>query len=159
PPIDRQDLIAAACACRGASYPDLFLRCYRRQVMNLADRVEYGLVASHGESMHLFTAFAVREDVVELAVVPGHIDGDVGIEKRARQMLLNGGLRLFQGQARNIYAAVASQADRAIGTDQVFAANLLGAPELDQRNHDLRFLDELAEMFYERALNLIHGEI
>src|SRR5262249_59523127 len=96
----------------GAPAPGGGLRAAGWDPADIVDRVQHRLVAGDRElEDRLPVAAAVGNDVVGLAVVGEHIDGELRLLEELRQILLDDVARLLQRQAGDVDTAIRAQAD------------------------------------------------
>ena len=121
---------------RAAGDPDVLLGGHRRQAVDLGHRVQHGLVADDGEAVDLLAvATAVGDDVVHLAVVGQDVHVHVfrlhrvHLDRFGVEPALDGEgdheADLIQVHARHVHGAVDAEVERAVGPDEVLAANRL----------------------------------
>src|SRR5206468_12697184 len=125
------------------------------QALQVADGVQHRLVAGDRQAVDLLAvAGTIEDDVVPLTVVGEHVHRDLRVDDVLGQVLLDDALDLAQGHAGDVDAAVAAQADGAVGPHEVLAADLHLAAELGQRHRHLRVVDHAAQVYADRLADL-----
>ena len=102
---------------------------------------------------------ALRDDVVHLTVVGKHVDRDLRVEQGLGKLIFDRLSGLANRQTGDVGAAIDTQIDGAIRSNNVLAANRLLTCRLGQRNGDFRCFEDRFEMLGDRGGRLVDIQI
>src|SRR5579871_2648665 len=140
-PIDGQHLFRLP-AARGAGDPNLVFVRNRVETVKLTHRVEDRFISGYRQAVYLLSRTAtVVDDVEDLAVVAGDIDGHFRILKILAQMRFESLLRGTQCQTDHLNAAVTPEIHGSVRANQMLTANLLQTAALGNGDFSTRILE------------------